>query len=304
MPATSPTLSPTLSAMVAGLRGSSSGMPCSTLPTRSAPTSAALVKMPPADAGEQRLGAGAHAEADHRHRDLDQRERLHAGRRPDPVEEREPERDVHQPEADDRQAHHGARAEGDLQALVERLLGRRGGPVAGGGGGLHAEPAGQAAKEPARKERERHELALHLQARRRPRRAAQRPRGRTPRPLGTAAASRRWRRPARSRRSPGCVPTRDRPRSSCRRTAWPGPGPGTRRRTRSPSRQSALVCVPSPEADSSATVSSASVSSATLSSATVSSATGSSGGFAASARTAPDVNQHQRGQQATTIQDG
>ncbi len=47
MPATSPTLSPTLSAMVAGLRGSSSGMFCSTLPTRSAPTSAALVKIPP-----------------------------------------------------------------------------------------------------------------------------------------------------------------------------------------------------------------------------------------------------------------
>jgi hypothetical protein len=47
MPAQSPTLSPTLSAMVAGLRGSSSGMPASTLPTRSAPTSAALVKMPP-----------------------------------------------------------------------------------------------------------------------------------------------------------------------------------------------------------------------------------------------------------------
>ena len=47
MPATSPTLSPTLSAMVAGLRGSSSGMPASTFPTRSAPTSAALVKMPP-----------------------------------------------------------------------------------------------------------------------------------------------------------------------------------------------------------------------------------------------------------------
>jgi hypothetical protein len=43
MPATSPTLSPTLSAMVAGLRMSSSGMFCSTLPTMSAPTSAALV---------------------------------------------------------------------------------------------------------------------------------------------------------------------------------------------------------------------------------------------------------------------
>jgi hypothetical protein len=47
MPATSPTLSPTLSAITAGLRGSSSGMPVSTLPTRSAPTSAALVKIPP-----------------------------------------------------------------------------------------------------------------------------------------------------------------------------------------------------------------------------------------------------------------
>ena len=47
MPATSPTLSPTLSAIVAGLRASSSGMPASTLPTKSAPTSAAFVKMPP-----------------------------------------------------------------------------------------------------------------------------------------------------------------------------------------------------------------------------------------------------------------
>src|SRR3970040_363592 len=47
MPATSPTLSPTLSAMTAGFRGSSSGMPASILPTRSAPTSADLVLMPP-----------------------------------------------------------------------------------------------------------------------------------------------------------------------------------------------------------------------------------------------------------------
>jgi len=42
-PAQSPTLSPTRSAITAGLRGSSSGMPASTFPTRSAPTSAALV---------------------------------------------------------------------------------------------------------------------------------------------------------------------------------------------------------------------------------------------------------------------
>jgi len=43
MPATSPTLSPTLSAIVAGFLGLSSSSPCSTFPTRSAPTSAALV---------------------------------------------------------------------------------------------------------------------------------------------------------------------------------------------------------------------------------------------------------------------
>ena len=43
IPATSPTLSPTLSAMVAGFLTSSSGIPASTFPTKSAPTSAALV---------------------------------------------------------------------------------------------------------------------------------------------------------------------------------------------------------------------------------------------------------------------
>ena len=47
IPATSPTLSPTLSAIVAGFRGSSSGIPASTFPTKSAPTSAAFVYIPP-----------------------------------------------------------------------------------------------------------------------------------------------------------------------------------------------------------------------------------------------------------------
>ena len=47
IPATSPTLSPTLSAITAGFLGSSSGMPASTFPTRSAPTSAAFVNIPP-----------------------------------------------------------------------------------------------------------------------------------------------------------------------------------------------------------------------------------------------------------------
>jgi hypothetical protein len=47
IPATSPTLSPTLSAIVAGFLGLSSGKFCYTLPTKSEPKSAALVKIPP-----------------------------------------------------------------------------------------------------------------------------------------------------------------------------------------------------------------------------------------------------------------
>lgn len=46
-PAQSPTLSPTRSATTAGFLGSSSGIPYSTLPIRSAPTSAAFVNIPP-----------------------------------------------------------------------------------------------------------------------------------------------------------------------------------------------------------------------------------------------------------------
>ena len=40
-------MSPTLSAITAGFLGSSSGIPASTLPTKSAPTSAAFVYIPP-----------------------------------------------------------------------------------------------------------------------------------------------------------------------------------------------------------------------------------------------------------------
>jgi hypothetical protein len=43
----SPTLSPTLSAIVAGLRGLSYGSPLSSFPTKSDPRSAAFVKIPP-----------------------------------------------------------------------------------------------------------------------------------------------------------------------------------------------------------------------------------------------------------------
>jgi hypothetical protein len=123
MPATSPTLSPTLSAMVAGFRGSSSGMPCFDLTDQVGTDVRGLGEDTAADAGEQRLAAGTHAEAEHRHGDLDQRQRF-ADHRPDPVQEGEPEGDVEQAQADNGQAHHGSGAEGDLQAFVERLLRR------------------------------------------------------------------------------------------------------------------------------------------------------------------------------------
>ena len=63
-PAQSPTLSPTRSAITAGLRGSSSGMPASTLPTRSAPTSAALGINAAAKLREQRHETRPEAVAD------------------------------------------------------------------------------------------------------------------------------------------------------------------------------------------------------------------------------------------------
>ena len=47
LPAQSPTASPTLSAITPGFLGSSSGIPASIFPTKSAPTSADLVKIPP-----------------------------------------------------------------------------------------------------------------------------------------------------------------------------------------------------------------------------------------------------------------
>src|SRR5215510_5637675 len=81
MPAQSPTLSPTLSAMVAGLRGSSSGMPASTLPTRSAQTSAPLVKMPPPRRAKIEMSEAPNDQEPVIERDAEQREARdqHAG---------------------------------------------------------------------------------------------------------------------------------------------------------------------------------------------------------------------------------
>ena len=73
-------------------------------------------------------------------RDFNQRKRLLIQHRPTPAEEGEPQRDVQQAQSHHGQTHHRARAESDLQALVERLLSARRGSAAGPGGGFHSEP--------------------------------------------------------------------------------------------------------------------------------------------------------------------
>ena len=140
MPAQSPTLSPTLSAMVAGLRGSSSGMPASTLPTRSAPTSAPLVKMPPPSSGEDRDQRGAEAERDQRVNRLAIRGRVaeRAGQNAEIAS------DAEKREPGDQQPGHRARAEGDVETAGEGFRRRLRSADIGAHRDVHADEAGGA----------------------------------------------------------------------------------------------------------------------------------------------------------------
>src|SRR6516225_93612 len=130
IPAQSPTLSPTLSAMVAGLRGSSSGMPASTLPTRSPPTSAPLVKMPPPRRAEaarhERVDDGAVVGC-------------HVARAD---EKTEIERDAEQRQAGDQQPGDSARLERQFEPIRERTDRRLGGAHVGAHRYVHADEAG------------------------------------------------------------------------------------------------------------------------------------------------------------------
>ena len=131
IPATSPTLSPTLSAMPPGLRGSSSGMPSTTLPAMSEPTSAGLRVDAAADAREERDRGGADREAVEHGREV-------RVVRVDVVETAETEKR----RRGDEEAHHGAAVERRQQRVRLRAF-------AGGltrshirvGRGLHADEA-------------------------------------------------------------------------------------------------------------------------------------------------------------------
>ena len=161
MPAQSPTLSPTLSAIVAGLRGSSSGMPASTLPTRSAPTSAALVKMPPPTRRNRAMQRAAEAEPDE-----DRRARV--------LEHHDDQRRAEQAEADGEHAGDAAGAEGDLEGGGKRAgLGRGRGAHVAARRQRHADVAGETGQQGAGDERQRAERArLRPRQRHRARRAS------------------------------------------------------------------------------------------------------------------------------------
>ena len=148
MPAQSPTLSPTLSAITAGLRGSSSGIPASTLPTRSAPTSAALVKMPPPSRAKTEISEPP---------------------KPRPIsastaslsvvvgehEDAEVAGDAEQRQADDQQAGDRAALEGDVERRRHAAAGGLGDPGVGAHREVHADEAGRARERAADHEADR-----------------------------------------------------------------------------------------------------------------------------------------------------
>ena len=150
MPAQSPTLSPTLSAMTAGLRGSSSGMPASTLPTRSAPTSAAFVKMPPPRRAKTEISEPPKPRP--MSASTASRGSLVEERREDAVVRR----DAEQRQADDEHAGDGAAAERGLQRRRDAAAGGLGDAGVGPHRDVHADEAGRAGQDAADQEADRH----------------------------------------------------------------------------------------------------------------------------------------------------
>ena len=149
MPAQSPTLSPTLSAITAGLRGSSSGMPASILPTRSAPTSAAFVKMPPPRRAKTEISEPPKARP--MRSLIAEFGELPSAAGQDPVVAG----DAEQAEADDEQAGDRAGAERDVERRREPVACRLGRADVRAHGDVHADEAGGRREDRADQEAER-----------------------------------------------------------------------------------------------------------------------------------------------------
>ena len=138
MPAQSPTLSPTLSAMTAGLRGSSSGMPASTLPTRSAPTSAPLVKMPPPRRAKIEISEAPNDSATSASMIV----RIGSVRRPSSQQDAVIAGDAEQAEPDHEHAGDGAGPEGDVERRLQAVARRFGRAHVRAHRDVHADIAG------------------------------------------------------------------------------------------------------------------------------------------------------------------
>ena len=127
-------------------------MPASTLPTRSAPTSAPLVKMPPPRRAKIEISDAAEAER-HQRVDDDAIGRRIAG---EPGENGVIDRDAEQREAGHQQAGDRARLEGDVEAAGQRFRRRLRGAHIGAHGDVHADEAGGAGQQRAEQEAEGH----------------------------------------------------------------------------------------------------------------------------------------------------
>ena len=155
MPAQSPTLSPTLSAITAGLRGSSSGMPASILPTMSAPTSAPFVKMPPPRRAKTEISeppkprpTSASTASLRLTSKIAGQDAVVAG-------------DAEQGEAGDEHAGDGAAAEGDVERRADAAARGLGDAGVRADGHVHADEAGRSGRDAADQEADRDLDVLH-----------------------------------------------------------------------------------------------------------------------------------------------
>ena len=119
-----------------------------------------------ADAREERLDRGAHAEGQHRRGDEDEVAGRLTVARVDGVEvgeDEEPRGDVEEAEADDDESHDRATPEGDAQAVVKRVARGVRGTGRGVGRRPHPDEAREAGEDTAREEREGNPGVLDVQ---------------------------------------------------------------------------------------------------------------------------------------------
>ena len=152
MPAQSPTLSPTLSAIVAGIARIVLGNARFDLADEVGADVGALGEDAAAETGEDRDQRGAEAERDQRVDDDAVGHRVAERTGEHPVVDG----DAEQREAGDQKSGHRARLEGDVEAAGERLGRRLGGAHVGPHRDVHADEARRAGQDRADQEADRH----------------------------------------------------------------------------------------------------------------------------------------------------